>query len=171
MLRVKGIYSCLKRHRKERSRNKDLRSTSGNRTRNLPHRKPFITDHANPCTLSNLSSNAWSAVSEQDRVGTSYIIIIMYLNIVIISYYILLLLHYKHLQISSYIPIHHHISPYTPLHRHIPLCNTIYPYTTPYTPIQQHIPLYNSIYPYTTPYTPKQHHIPIYNTINPYTSP
>ena len=42
-------------------------------------------------------------------IGTSYMIIIMYLNILIISYYILLL-YYKHLQISSYTPIYpiHH---------------------------------------------------------------
>ena len=38
------------------------------------------------------------AVLPTREVGTSYMIIIMYLNIVIISYYILLLLHYKHLR-------------------------------------------------------------------------
>ena len=50
----------------ERSQNKDSRSKSGNRTRNLPHRRPWITDRVNPCTLSNLISNTWSAASEQD---------------------------------------------------------------------------------------------------------
>ena len=103
----------------------------------------------------------WPAVKCLSLVGTSYMIIIMYLNIVIISYYILLLLHYKHLQISTYIPIHHHTSPYTPLHRHIPLYIAIYPYTTPYTHIQHHIPPYITIHPFTSPYTPIQHHIPI----------
>ena len=77
-------------------------------------------------------------------------IIIMYLNIpIIISYYILLLLPYKHLQISTYIPIHHHTSPYTPLHRHIP-------YTIPYTHIEHHTPQCITIQPFTSPYTPIQ---------------
>ena len=115
------------------------------------------------------------------KVGTSYMIIIMYLNILIISYYILLLLHYKHLQISAYIPIHHHTphtSPYTPIHHHISLYNTVYPYTTPYAPIHhhtphtssytrihRHTPLYNTIYSYTSPYTHTHHHTSIYITI------
>ena len=94
-------------------------------------------------------------------VGASYMIIIMYLNILIISYYMLLLLYYKHLQISSYIPIHHCT----------PLYIAIYPYTTPYTPIQQHILLYITIHPHTSPYTAIHHHTPPYITIHPHTSP
>ena len=69
-------------------------------------------------------------------VGTSYMIIIMYLNIVIISYYILLLLHYKHL--------YPYTTPNTP----------IYPYYTPYTPIQHYMPLYTTIQYHISLYTP-----------------
>ena len=54
------------------------------------------------------------------RVGNSYMIyIIMYLNLPIISIYILLL-YYN-------IPTHPYTSPYTPKHHHTPLYNTIHP--------------------------------------------
>ena len=86
------------------------------------------------------------------RVGTSYMIIIMYLNLpIIIVLYITI---YPHL----YITIHTYTFPYTPIQHHIPLYNTIYPYTK--TPIHHHTPLYNTIHPYTSPYTPKHTHTP-----------
>ena len=54
------------------------------------------------------------------RVGNSYMIyIIMYLNLPIISIYILLLYYNT--------PIHPYTSPYTPKHHHTPLYNTIHP--------------------------------------------
>ena len=54
------------------------------------------------------------------RVGNSFMIyIIMYLNLPIISIYILLL-YYN-------IPTHPYTSPYTPKHHHTPLYNTIHP--------------------------------------------
>ena len=63
------------------------------------------------------------------RVGNSHMIyIIMYLNLPIISIYILLL-YYN-------IPTH-------PIHHHTPLNITIHPYTTPYTPI--HHLMYSTI--------------------------
>ena len=59
------------------------------------------------------------------RVGNSYMIyIIMYLNLPIISIYILLLYYNT--------PIHPYTSPYTPKHHHTPLYNTIHPHTSPY---------------------------------------
>ena len=104
----------------------------------------------------------WPAPRITKTVGTSYMIIIMYVNILIISYYMLLLLYYKHLQISSYIPMHHRTSLYIAIY---PLYNTIYSYTTPYTPIQQHILLYITIHPYTSPYTPIHNHTPLYGDV------
>ena len=99
--------------------------------------------------------------------GTSYMIIIMYLNLpIIIVLYITI---YPHL----YITIHTYTFPYTPIQHHIPLYNTIYPYTK--TPIHHHTPLYNTIHhhtppnipihPYTSPYTPLHHHTTLYITI------
>ena len=125
---------------------------------------------------------AWGAslIWPKWAVGTSYMIIIMYLNIPIIivlytaPYIPLINTMYsytspytpKQHHTPLYTPIQHHTPPYTLIHHPIPLYNTIYPYTTPYTPI----------YPYTTPYTPIHshtppihHHIPLYNTIHNHT--
>ena len=115
--------------------------------------------------------------SARPGVGTSYIIIIiMYLNIPIISYHIILLYHNipGSITIHPFIltSIHHHI----PIHHHTSLYITIHPYTYPYTSIHHHsslhipiYPLYNTIYPYTSPYTPIHYHTPLYNTIHLYT--
>ena len=83
-------------------------------------------------------------------VGTSYMIIIMYLKLPIISYYILLLYYNT--------PIHPYISPYTPIHLHTPLYITINLYRSPYNPIHPHTLLYIAIYLYISPYTPIHYH-------------
>ena len=103
----------------------------------------------------------WSANFPRLLVDTSYMIIIMYLNIpiIIIVPYITI---YPHL----YITIYPYTTPYTPIQHYTNLY-----ITSPYTPIQHHIPLYIPINPYTSPYTPIQHHTPLYNTIYPYIFP
>ena len=122
---------------------------------------------------------AWGAslIWPKWAVGTSYMIIIMYLNIPIIivlyttPYTPLINTMYsytspytpKQHHTPLYSPIQHHIPPYTPIHHPIPLYNTMH--IPLYNTIYPHIPLYNTIHshtlPYTTytsPYTPIQHH-------------
>ena len=133
----------------------------------------------NFCTRFLRHHLAWKpAVASPNVVGTSYMIIIMYLNIPIIIV----------LYTTPYIPlintIYSYTSPYTPIHTiypYVPLCNTIYPYIPLYNAIYPYIPLYNTIYPhiplfitidpYTSPYTSIHNHTPLYITIHPYTFP
>ena len=106
-------------------------------------------------------------------VGTSYMIIIMYLTLPIISCYILLLYYNTpiHPYVTPYNPIHHHTLLYITIYLYISPYITIHPYTLPFIPIHYHTPLYVTILLYTSPYTAIHQHTPLYIPIHSYTSP